>query len=524
MKKIDVATEFLRNPKIASNSIENKREFLRKKGLTDFEINHAFNIVPQDDGIKNNRIEELSQTQQQSSVFRKIITDLAILGLLATAFITIKRWFQSKNKNEIVDALLPLQTSVRDMCSSIAKLEQSVNQLTKSVNEIKEKNTDASSCSVSINEMKQEIQTLKGLLLSRQQFPSPPQIQARIPSWQLETDKSKSGTRFLNKKSDITDEKINQQALNSLTSTEDNDLTQTNESIIVINKNENGTNPDETMTTEKPIDEQLNKASDPDDSKIKANIGRKGPIARESLPPWGIEPTNANGRLPWILQIPKEPYYEGVEEARQYLPMSLRTLQRLIDLRRINPLKPIDLPVLCNTKLFAIDPEQRQFGLQLVDDGADIFATPINLEVQWVSSEVAIAAIERCGGVLTTRYFDPISLTSLIDAKKFFERSEPIPRCDTPPINAIEFYTNAKNRGYLCDPDLIREERHILAQKFGYTIPDISKTNPSLYNMLRLRKDPRQIFYGLEPGWVINLKDKSIHKPKDEKYEKFYHS
>ncbi|CAF1608383.1 unnamed protein product [Didymodactylos carnosus] len=79
MKKIDVATEFLRNPKIASNSIENKREFLRKK----------------DDGIKNNRIEELSQTQQQSSVFRKIITDLAILGLLATAFITIKRWFQS---------------------------------------------------------------------------------------------------------------------------------------------------------------------------------------------------------------------------------------------------------------------------------------------------------------------------------------------------------------------------------------------------------------------------------------------
>ena len=55
-------------------------------------------------------------------------------------------------------------------------------------------------------------------------------------------------------------------------------------------------------------------------------------------------------------------------EARQYLPISLRTLQRLIDLRRINPAKPIDLPVLCNTKLFSIQPDQRQFGLQLIDE------------------------------------------------------------------------------------------------------------------------------------------------------------
>lgn len=55
-------------------------------------------------------------------------------------------------------------------------------------------------------------------------------------------------------------------------------------------------------------------------------------------------------------------------EARQYLPISLRTLQRLIDLRRINPEKPIDLPALCNTKLFSIQPDERQFGLQLTDE------------------------------------------------------------------------------------------------------------------------------------------------------------
>lgn len=151
--------------------------------------------------------------------------------------------------------------------------------------------------------------------------------------------------------------------------------------------------------------------------------------------------------------------------------------------------------------------------------GADVFSTPINLEIQWASSELAIAAIERAGGVLTTRYFDPISLSALIDPKKFFERGQPIPRCDTPPLNAIEFYTDAKKRGYLANPDEIRDERQRLAQKFGYDLPDASKISP----FLRLRKDPRQIFFGLEPGWLINLKDQTILKPKDEKYEKFYH-
>jgi len=257
---------------------------------------------------------------------------------------------------------------------------------------------------------------------------------------------------------------------------------------------------------------------------MRAVMSKKGPISRSSLPPYGIDPIQAEGRLPWILTVPKEPYYEGVEEARQYLPISLRTLQRLIDLRRINPEKPIDLPVLCNTKLFSIEPDQRQFGLQLTDEGADLFATPINLEVQWIASELAIAAIERCGGVLTTRYFDPISLSALVDARKFFQRGEPIPRCDTPPLNAIEFYTDAKQRGYLANPDIIREERQRLAQKYGYILPDFSTINPHLAQILRLRKDPRQIFHGLEPGWLINLKDETILKPKDDKFEKFYHS
>ena len=41
--------------------------------------------------------------------------------------------------------------------------------------------------------------------------------------------------------------------------------------------------------------------------------------------------------------------------------------------------------------------------------GADIFAAKINIEVQR-ASEGAIAAIERNGGVITTSFYDPISL------------------------------------------------------------------------------------------------------------------
>ena len=141
-------------------------------------------------------------------------------------------------------------------------------------------------------------------------------------------------------------------------------------------------------------------------------MSRKGPISRNSLPPHGIDPIQAEGRLPWILTVPKEPYYEGVEyvssralfrsftvsvsrEARQYLPISLRTLQRLIDLRRINPAKPIDLPVLCNTKLFSIQPDQRQFGLQLVDEVKAIFSLKTKASVTQGRRRISVELTRR---------------------------------------------------------------------------------------------------------------------------------
>lgn len=106
---------------------------------------------------------------------------------------------------------------------------------------------------------------------------------------------------------------------------------------------------------------------------------------------------------------------------RQYPPLSLLDLQTFIDTNRIDTNKPIDLVAILNTGLFRLYPDQRQFGVHLTDEGADIFKAKINIEVQW-ANEIVIAAIEKHGGVITTSYFDQHSLQAMLNTKKFFER------------------------------------------------------------------------------------------------------
>lgn len=48
---------------------------------------------------------------------------------------------------------------------------------------------------------------------------------------------------------------------------------------------------------------------------------------------------------------------------------------------------------------------------------------------------------------------------------------------------------------------------------------------PNIEDYLKEIKDPKQVFFGLEPGWIIDLKDKVIIKPtKDSDIYKFYTS
>jgi large subunit ribosomal protein L15 len=40
--------------------------------------------------------------------------------------------------------------------------------------------------------------------------------------------------------------------------------------------------------------------------------------------------------------------------------------------------------------------------------------------------------------------------------------------------------------------------------------------------MLCTQKGPRKIFFGLAPGWVVNMADKKLLKPTDENLLKYY--
>lgn len=193
--------------------------------------------------------------------------------------------------------------------------------------------------------------------------------------------------------------------------------------------------------------------------------------------------------------------------------MTLIQLQTLLDTNRLDANSPIDLTQICNTGLFHIRPDHHHFGVQLTDDGANQFRSKINIEVQH-ATELVIATIERAGGVIRTAYYDPYSIWAIRNPKKWFEKGVPLPRRMLPPQDAVEYYTDAKNRGYLADPAEVARERLVLAQKYGYELPAVEQDEQS--EMLMQTKDPRQIFFGLNPGWVISVKDKAIIKPIEE--------
>ncbi|XP_038016294.1 39S ribosomal protein L15, mitochondrial isoform X1 [Motacilla alba alba] len=249
----------------------------------------------------------------------------------------------------------------------------------------------------------------------------------------------------------------------------------------------------------------------------KCGRGHKGERQRGNRPRLGFE----GGQTPFYLAIPKYGFNEGHSLRRQYQPLSLQRLQYLIDLGRVDPSQPIDLTQLTNARGVTVQPLKRDYGIQLVEEGADIFAAKVNIEVQR-ASELAIAAIEKNGGVVTTSFYDPRSLEILCKPVVFFLRGKPIPKRMLPPEDLVRYYTDPRNRGYLADPSKVAEARLELAKKYGYVLPDITKDE--LFKMLSARKDPRQIFFGLAPGWIVNLADKKILKPTDESLLKYYSS
>jgi len=110
----------------------------------------------------------------------------------------------------------------------------------------------------------------------------------------------------------------------------------------------------------------------------------------------------------------------------------------------------------------------------------------------------------------------------LIKPVPFFQRGQPIPRRMLPGEDMVPYYTDPAARGYLAPAEQVLRARLELARRYGYVLPDLSRDE--LFHMLSSRKDPRQIFFGLSPGWVVNMADKKILKPTEEKLLRYYGS
>ncbi|CAI9175533.1 unnamed protein product [Rangifer tarandus platyrhynchus] len=248
----------------------------------------------------------------------------------------------------------------------------------------------------------------------------------------------------------------------------------------------------------------------------KCGRGPKGKRQRGTRPQLGFEGV----QTPFYLRIPKYGFNEGHSFRRQYQPLSLNRLQYLIDLGRVDPTQPIDLTQLVNGRGVTIQPSKRDCGVQLVEEGADTFKAKVNIEVQ-LASELAIAAIERNGGVVTTAFYDPRSLEILCKPIPFFLRGQPIPKRMLPPRHQCPSTLMRETEAtWRIPPDFPKQDE--LAKKYGCILPDITKDE--FFKLLSTRKDPRQIFFGLAPGWVVNMADKKILKSTDEKLLEYYRS
>nr|XP_033332245.1 peroxisomal membrane protein PEX14 [Megalopta genalis] len=205
---VKTAVEFLQNPKVASSPTDRKQEFLRRKGLTEEEIRTAFQLASVDLTADQNVIRKpndytvvpmlppgrlypsyMQAHPYQITLFHKVKEFFNATALIGATIYCVY-WFYKKfiepflfgrkKKDSIKDSVSELdktiQNSMKEVKQSISKVEDDVQKLTQ--NQFIDPMVPQL-----VQELKQDLASLKSLLLSRKQFPSAP---ASIPPWQLD--------------------------------------------------------------------------------------------------------------------------------------------------------------------------------------------------------------------------------------------------------------------------------------------------------------------------------------------------
>jgi large subunit ribosomal protein L15 len=248
---------------------------------------------------------------------------------------------------------------------------------------------------------------------------------------------------------------------------------------------------------------------------------------------------------PWYLKTPKwheeNRYTRHETKRREYVPLTMWDLQRAIDLGRLDLSKPVDLCALQNAHVVRLatngPKSMSEFGVNLVSQGADSFkAKGLVLEVQ-MADQTAINAIELAGSSIELAYYDIISKRALVDPVNYFLKGRPIDKRMLPAVSDQQsdklytFYSDPKKRGYLSNPEKIETARSELYKDHGrvYNREEYLKNFENLEKFEKsgnlthgIKKHPRQIFFGLDAGMLVNIKDKVVFEPVDEEVAEFY--
>lgn len=205
---VKTAVQFLQNPKVSSSPIVQKQEFLKRKGLTDEEIKTAFQLAsvdgpsaPDRNAFHNQNAYTAIQIPQgsvhpyhQMNVYQPTLRHKLQDFFNITALIGVTAycvyWFYKKfiaqflfgreKKETIEDKMSELDKTVQD---SMREVRDFVSKVDRDMQKLTQHQALDPTIPQLVQELKQDLSSLKSLLLSRKQFPSAP---ASIPPWQLE--------------------------------------------------------------------------------------------------------------------------------------------------------------------------------------------------------------------------------------------------------------------------------------------------------------------------------------------------
>merc|ERR1719192_2636668 len=208
---VATAVRFLENDRVRASTDDMKRKFLLKKGLNKSEIRDAFaRVKPQQEiSQRQTAVHSLQAGGQQpvvavsQSSFGSRIRDIMnLLLLIGGASYGIRYlwktyiapWLFGPSKPvpnpqaAVVKTCQAVLGGVQQLQQAITSLQTSINSQAEKLERAVESRQGRHETTGDIGELKAEIQSVKGLLLSSRSFPQQPPVSApaSLPAWQLQ--------------------------------------------------------------------------------------------------------------------------------------------------------------------------------------------------------------------------------------------------------------------------------------------------------------------------------------------------